>query len=172
MLYRTSISTSGTELPKNSVWKCRTWSAIPYGFVLVQSQRWNWQTAKLKCQIMSLFECELQWVSSSSVTFRLLLLVYFNSDYGLVSLHKSETMKWLCCILYLPSSHDSSRTITMNVAHKALQNNWIYLIFFSVVSQLKVIVDGVVHEWFSISYYLFFFSQLTISVTVCFMSVS
>lgn len=66
---------------------------------------------------------------------------YFNSDYGLNGLHKSETMKWLCCILYLQSSHDSSRTITMNVAHKALQNNWIYLIFFSVVSQLKAIAE-------------------------------
>lgn len=43
--------------------------------------------------IISLFECELLRFFSSSVT----LDSYFNSDYGLISLHKSETMKWLCC---------------------------------------------------------------------------
>lgn len=37
-------------------------------------------------------------------------------------------------------------TETMNVAHATLQNNWIYLIiFFSVLSQIKVKADFV---WF------------------------
>lgn len=44
----------------------------------------------------------------------------------------------------------------MNVAHKALHNNWIYLIFFNVVSLLKVIANGVE----SVILLLFFFSQL------------
>lgn len=82
----------------------------------------------------------------------------------LIGLHKSETMKWLCCILYLPSSHDSSRTITMNVAHRALQNNWIYLIFFNVVSQLKVIANIVVYESFCANYSFFLMSVVIVII--------
>lgn len=82
----------------------------------------------------------------------------------LIGLHKSETMKWLCCILYLPSFHDSSRTITMNVAHRALQNNWIYLIFFNVVSQLKVIANIVVYESFCANYSFFLMSVVIVII--------
>lgn len=48
----------------------------------------------------------------------------------------------------------------MNVAHKALQNIWIYLIFFSVVSQLKVIAYIVCTSRFISVIYSFSFSQL------------
>lgn len=101
-------------------------------------------------------------------------LFYFGSNNGFISWHTSETMKWLCCILYQLSSYDSSWTVTMNVAHRALQNNWIYLIFFSVVSQLKVIANGGVYESFCIScqlvqftfqfvYFIFYFNFFNVS---------
>lgn len=51
----------------------------------------------------------------------------------------------------------------MNVAHKALQNNWIYLIFFSVVSQLKVIANCCVRVALY-QLFPFFFFQFTLQL--------
>ena len=52
----------------------------------------------------------------------------------------------------------------MNVAHRALQNNWIYLIFFNVVSQLKVIANIVVYESFCVNYFIFFMSVVIVII--------
>lgn len=41
----------------------------------------------------------------------------------------------------------------MNVAHATLQNNWIYLIFFSVLSQIKVKADFVCYFFFFFSFF-------------------
>lgn len=45
------------------------------------------------------------------------------------------------------------QTITMNVAHRALQKNWIYLIFFSVVTIKSYIVSDAVYELFCLVIY-------------------
>lgn len=52
----------------------------------------------------------------------------------------------------------------MNVAHRALQNNWIYLIFFNVVSQLKVIANIVVYESFCANYSFFLMSVVIVII--------